>query len=277
MGALSLTAWGAVAGRVRTGKPVVTFAPRRPAPWRYGDLVMIVLFYLLAIAAFQRLLASPAARATTSGELAVGAATSIAANLAATGFALLWIFSHTDATWSDFGWRRDTVRQDVWLGLCAFAAIAAPIYGLQAVLSLFPSDKHPIIEVLMHERSPLLYVLTGLSAVAVAPVAEEFFFRVLLQGWLESASTEAAPPQLEMAQPETQPAAHVPRKIAVLVSSLAFSLAHVGHGYDPIPLFFLGLALGYLYQRTHRLLPCVTVHFCLNASSYLMLCLSPTT
>ena len=33
----------------------------------------------------------------------------------------------------------------------------------------------------------------------------------------------------------------------------------------PIALFLLGLALGYLYRRTGSLLPCIVVHFLLNA------------
>ena len=42
---------------------------------------------------------------------------------------------------------------------------------------------------------------------------------------------------------------------------------HYSHGPDWIPLFFLALGLGYLYRQTHRLLPCITVHFLLNSCS----------
>jgi membrane protease YdiL (CAAX protease family) len=42
---------------------------------------------------------------------------------------------------------------------------------------------------------------------------------------------------------------------------------HASHGPDPVPLFVLALGLGYLYQRTHRLLPCVVVHLLLNLCS----------
>jgi membrane protease YdiL (CAAX protease family) len=31
------------------------------------------------------------------------------------------------------------------------------------------------------------------------------------------------------------------------------------------------MILGYLYQRTHRLWPCVVLHLCLNAASLTML------
>jgi membrane protease YdiL (CAAX protease family) len=36
---------------------------------------------------------------------------------------------------------------------------------------------------------------------------------------------------------------------------------------DPIPLFFLAIALGTLYQRTHRLVPSIVLHALLNSSS----------
>ncbi len=53
----------------------------------------------------------------------------------------------------------------------------------------------------------------------------------------------------------------------ILASGLLFGLAHFGHGADPIPLFVLGVMLGYLYQRTHRLLPCITAHMLFNSFS----------
>lgn len=50
-------------------------------------------------------------------------------------------------------------------------------------------------------------------------------------------------------------------------SSVLFGLMHYTHGPDWIPLIVLGTGLGYLYQRTHRLLPCCVVHASLNSLS----------
>ncbi len=55
--------------------------------------------------------------------------------------------------------------------------------------------------------------------------------------------------------------------VPLLISSILFSLAHLGHGPDPIPLFVLALVLGYLYQRTHRILPCIVLHMLFNSFS----------
>jgi hypothetical protein len=55
--------------------------------------------------------------------------------------------------------------------------------------------------------------------------------------------------------------------LAIIVSSAIFAALHYSHGPDWIPLFFLALGLGYLYQRTHRLLPSLVVHSLLNSLS----------
>jgi membrane protease YdiL (CAAX protease family) len=50
-----------------------------------------------------------------------------------------------------------------------------------------------------------------------------------------------------------------------------FSLAHYGHGAAPVSLLVLGIGLGILYQRTHRILPGMVVHFLLNLCSMTIL------
>lgn len=55
--------------------------------------------------------------------------------------------------------------------------------------------------------------------------------------------------------------------VPIVVCSAVFALLHYSHGPDWVPLLFLAMGLGYLYQRTHRLLPSVTVHALLNSLS----------
>ena len=45
---------------------------------------------------------------------------------------------------------------------------------------------HPLINELKKEGTLSAYLLAVFCAVLVAPLVEEFFFRVMLQGWLES-------------------------------------------------------------------------------------------
>ena len=64
----------------------------------------------------------------------------------------------------------------------------------------------------------------------------------------------------------------VPRSLLVhwlpiLTSSLLFGLAHWGHGPAPIPLTLLAIGLGYVYQRTHSIVPVIVVHCLFNSFS----------
>lgn len=59
----------------------------------------------------------------------------------------------------------------------------------------------------------------------------------------------------------------------ILASSFLFALAHLGAGPSPIPLFVLAMFLGYVYQRTHRILPCIIAHVVMNLTSVTVLIL----
>lgn len=61
------------------------------------------------------------------------------------------------------------------------------------------------------------------------------------------------------------PAAWLP----IGTSSLIFALMHYTHGPDWVALTLLAAGMGYLYQRTHRLVPSLVVHTLLNSLSML--------
>jgi membrane protease YdiL (CAAX protease family) len=102
--------------------------------------------------------------------------------------------------------------------------------------------------------------------VIVAPLAEELFFRVLLQGWLEDYGA-ATIVDIEPAVPLAAP------RWPIVISAALFALMHLGQGPAPAPLFVLGLAMGYLYRQTHRITPPLVLHAFFNATSMLALAL----
>jgi membrane protease YdiL (CAAX protease family) len=158
---------------------------------------------------------------------------------------------------------------------------------------------------------PWILLLTGLAAVVVAPVCEEIAFRLLLQGWLErwedrrlgwrrKATDEMPNAPVTSTEDETTTTSGKPfpsntvsfevsdssiepelrgRGIAglpygwfpIIASAVAFGLAHLGYGPEPVPLFLLGLVLGYLYQRTHRILPGIVTHALFNLFTMIIL------
>ncbi len=165
--------------------------------------------------------------------------------------------------------------------------------------------------VLESPPSPWVLVLAGVAAVVVAPICEEITFRLLLQGWLERwedarlgwrkqavdtsttetpavsetdatvatieapvlpiAPLDTAEPLLED-DPPVRGVAGLPYGwLPIIVSAAAFGLAHFGYGPEPIPLFFLALVLGYLYQRTHRIVPSIVAHALFNLFTMIVL------
>jgi membrane protease YdiL (CAAX protease family) len=174
------------------------------------------------------------------------------------------------------------------------------------MIQFVPPDKHPVLQMLSEHSTPVSLAVAIFFAVVVAPLAEEFLFRAFLQGWLESstwkqalmralgpfrraeapadvmpidfdaASLDGTPivdgvPQNPAPEPaDDDLAIHVPARpdfLAILVSSAVFAALHASNWPAPIPLFFLALILGYLYHRTHRLLPCIVVHLLFNGLS----------
>lgn len=189
------------------------------------------------------------------------------------------------ASLADLGFQKDKFTADLRLGLIAFVAVAPLIYFLQFVLkwiyNQFADEEaaHPI-EKLVHENGSTDVIFWAIfAAVIAAPIIEEFLFRGILQGWLEKAfyrtrvivnaelAGETGGEDIAMATPTTPTFLWQP----IILSSLTFALLHAGHGPDPIPLFFLAVVLGYLYAKTHRLLPSIVVHMALNGLSMLML------
>jgi membrane protease YdiL (CAAX protease family) len=60
---------------------------------------------------------------------------------------------------------------------------------------------------------------------------------------------------------------------AIVVSSLAFALAHLGQGLAWVPLFFFGLVVGYLARQTGSIVPGIILHGLFNAVSVVLVVL----
>ena len=307
-----LVVWMAMVSRVWRGLPILAYQPRRRVPWRFFDLVAVLVFSVLA-----------------------GSAMAI-------------------------------------VGRAYFGLPETPGVAVDATAEL--DTVHPIGRLLLEEPSVATLALCLLTAVVVAPIAEEFLFRLLLQGWLEAfewrlrrrlpvlriplplpmafvaAINAYVALQFRLAKrlPGVLPVAFV----AVLFAAVHFrvakphpstdellfrlgltaviSLLTVGFGValfrfrsgatlrdfgivvsrlpsdvilgliayvavtppvyfvmilahnllprgivaDPIPLLFLAVALGYLYYKTHRIVSAIVLHMAFNATALAIALLS---
>ena len=141
-------------------------------------------------------------------------------------------------------WFTDTTR-----GLWAFLAIMPIWVGLYwLTLWLAESFKIPIrahqILKLVQQSPGGWRVLTVVTAVVVAPLAEEIFARGLMQSMIRRYTQRPW--------------------LAIVVTSVVFALLHMEFWYSMPALAALAVAIGYNYERTGRLLAPIIIHALFN-------------
>jgi hypothetical protein len=234
-----------IARRARRGLPAVDTRPHDPVPWKGSDVVAATLSFL----GFQMLAAgSMPADASLQMRLAAGSIAMLTATAVSAAHLLL-----QGVGWPALGCGLGRLRDDAQLAVAGLLLLLAPLLGLAAALDRFVPYRHAIVDFLNTHRDPLSIGLVVFAAVVAAPVAEEFLFRRVLQGWLES--------WLKSREPRWGGAT------AIGLSSLAFAAAHVGQGMAWVPLFFFGLVDGYQARQTGSIVPGIILHGLFNAVS----------
>ena len=328
---LSLALWVLAADRMVQGRPVLQAEARRPVPWNLVDLILMLLLGISAMVMSTWLTTTwfdlPAAGdwrlrdLQPKQQMRMLVSFSVTTLIALT-LTLLVVRLRAKAVWRDLGWDAGKVWSDVQLGMAGFFMLMAPMLIVHFVAQkVFPTEEmHPFIEVIIDDPRFAYLVPIAFAAVVVAPLSEEIFFRVLLQGWMERVAVEwhnsahlvgqedvsqgvtseskdavdvsytatvdrergqvvgpvgpgASQESFGVVDESTSgmPVTRWGRLMPILVSSFLFAMAHVGQGSAPIALFLLALGLGYLYQRTHRLVPCLVVHFLVNLTAIVQL------
>jgi membrane protease YdiL (CAAX protease family) len=261
---LSLPAWALVAVRLSARESPLPAEEHPNVPWRGADVVMV----LLTAIAVQMLMPAvllllKGVRFGDEGQIpphvvAPLLAADSVAQLCSLMIGIALLMSRSRADWTDLGFDLGHWKRDLALGAIAFVMIVPPVYLLQlALTTIWSPSEHPLIKLLQENPESDALALAFWRAVIVAPLVEEFFFRVVLQGWLESVDQFL---QRSLGLSRQLPSGTLP----ILLSSAVFALLHAGHGPDPIPLFCLAVVLGYLYHQTHRMLPSLVVYVAFN-------------
>jgi len=124
----------------------------------------------------------------------------------------------------------------VWVGMIAG----------QLIVPLSKQHEHDMLQFL-RVASPVWIALTAFSAAILAPIAEEIFFRGLLQSMLRR----------YFGRPW----------VAIVVTSFLFAGVHAPNYQDLPALAIFSVALGYNYERCGKLWPSIIMHACLNGSA----------
>ena len=285
-----LASWFQLLRRREPNQPLLTLDPRQAVPWGLGHLlaalVLLTLFETVAVFLVNpdRLSETepPAANALQTPPQAVSATLAPAdlwstagARLAMLAASILLIVVTVRPTLADLGVRGSELLADLRLGCHGFLMFGPPAYAIQMLLTVWSPESHPIIESLRAAPDTRLMIASVASAVVAAPLQEEFLWRLLFQGWLEKlARAPSEPMELMFGRSRAASAGSVDQAVItwpILVSSFLFALLHLSHGPAAVALFFFAVGLGWLYQRTHRIVPCITAHLLLNGCSLALL------
>ncbi len=279
--------WVAIATRSSQGIPILPYDFRREPPWGMWDLLFVVVIVMgpqVAVAIhFQPTYDPDNPDLRVFKELLTWNAIVSACSIVGM---LLYFQFRPHGSLADVGIDLRRFGKQLRGGLACFMLVAPIVFAIQAtfVLVLKFESKHPLIELVQNDKSA--FQLCAFMAVVVAPISEEILFRGLLQGWLERLSLFDAEfdaflfgwrgtgDEDDQLYQESKQGKHPVAWLPIVISSAIFALMHWSHGPDPIPLFLLSLALGYVFQRTHSLIPCMIVHACLNGTTMLMLWLN---
>jgi len=122
----------------------------------------------------------------------------------------------------------------------AYVFVEISVFSLIDILQLFPKESKEI-----HEASQHISGIAGILSFCIfGPIAEEICFRGILLGGL-----------LKM---RCRP------WIAILITALAFSLAH-GYAVKLVGSLLFGIIVGWLYWRTGSIIPCLIIHIVNNS------------
>jgi uncharacterized protein len=141
------------------------------------------------------------------------------------------------------GFTTNRWKRQVAMGFGGFVACVLPVV-LCLLATLFmreESNEHPYLQAIKGGSLEVLFWVS-VSAVLIAPILEELFYRVVLQTWLQHI---------------------IDARQALLLTAAIFAAVH--RLPDAIPLFPLALVLGYLYQKQRSFLTIVIIHMLFNA------------
>ena len=121
---------------------------------------------------------------------------------------------------------------------------------------------HPAEQSIRDQWSPTVAGLVLLSAVIMAPIAEELLFRGVLLGWLETVASRWN---------KGKGWGWVRTWLPNILVSVIFAAIHGPQWPAPLPLFVLSMGLGSLVQTTGRLGASIAAHMLFNGLSTLTL------
>lgn len=190
----ALASWVLIGYRWYHGQPILPVKkPWQPRVWGFADIALAVVVMFIGQAVLGSLavvlLKLDAAALQAGQEPPVSfMALSSAGLLATVAVVTTWILLRYSVRLPHLGFTFSRLPRTLGIGAVAGVATLPLVLALSALVTLsFQREyEHPLLDALKEDGSLTSYLLACFAAVLVAPIAEEFLFRVLIQGWLQS-------------------------------------------------------------------------------------------
>ncbi len=234
--------------------PSLPTTPPLPAPWGWREVILGIVVAAAGILALNLILvainfAVGGGLAKNGNVLTVFVAIQ---DLIVVGAAALFSVVRYRVGWDRLGWR--AFNTPIGCGLSAALLMAS--YAVRIVYGsiAFAFGYHPALQDVLTRlgTTGIGFILTLIAAAVIAPIAEETFFRGFMYGGLRGRIGTVG---------------------AMLVSTLFFTALHLSIDQF-IPIFFLGLFLAWLYEKTGSLYPGIILHASNNAISLVLLAIA---
>lgn len=159
-----------------------------------------------------------------------------------------------DASLADLGFRKPTAAE-IGVALAGALVMVIVVNGLGSIIDAVLHAKHQqeAIKLFVSVRDPLVKAAFAALAVIIAPIAEEFAFRVFIFNAVRRYSSFW---------------------VAAFISGVCFGLAHTDL-YAFVPLIFGGIILCAVYARTRNAWMSMITHGVFNAVSVIALYFAP--
>ena len=190
---LSIVLWFRLILQLAHGQLPLPLAERGRAPWDHVEVLITIGMMMLGgqltlkslqLTGLVQMDFESLSKLPTSEQAIVMLCGSLVQLVIAVGL-IAWIARRSNAPRIDFGLRQPVITL-VSIGAIGAVMLIPPVTIIQALVTQLIEYKHDLLEMINDQPSPMYFIVAGITGVLVAPFAEEVFFRMLFQGWLES-------------------------------------------------------------------------------------------